>query len=137
MKSHAFALLFSGLLLAGCATVESRIGKHQTAFNSWPADVQQKVRAGKVDIGFTREMVTVALGAPDRLSSRTTAQGVSDVWIYFDKGPKFSLGIGMGSAGRHSAVGGGVVVGDDGWRDEEVMRVIFVGDRVTAIETRK
>jgi hypothetical protein len=125
------------LFAASCATPDSRAKKNEAAFNSWPADVQQKVRAGKVDVGFTPDMVRVALGAPDRVATRTTAQGVAEVWVYFDNNPKFSLGIGMVSGGRHSAVGGGMVVGDDSWRDEEMLRVIFEGGRVAAIETRK
>ncbi len=124
------------VLAASCASVDSRVQKHQAAFNSWPADVQEKVRAGKVEVGFTKEMVRVALGEPDRLISRTTEHGVAEGWVYFDKGPKFSLGLGLGTARGHSAVGGGVTVGDD-WRDEEKLRVIFEGGRVSAIETRR
>lgn len=120
----------------GCASVDSRVQKHQAAFNAWPADVQEKVRAGKVEVGFTQEMVRVALGEPDRLISRTTDRGVSEGWVYFDKGPKFSFGLGVGSARGHSAVGGGVTVGDD-WRDEEVLRVLFDAGRVSAIERRR
>jgi len=137
MKS-LFVLIVAGALLlgAGCASVESRVKDHQSAFSSWPPDVQEKVRAGKIEIGYTREMVEVALGKPDRFASRTTDRGQADVWVYFDKGPKFSVGLGFGSAHRSSAVGGGVTIGE-GFRDDENMRVIFEGGRVTAIETRK
>ncbi|MEO6003457.1 MAG: hypothetical protein ABIZ04_01845 [Opitutus sp.] len=124
------------LISAGCATVDSRVKDHQSAFSSWPPAIQENVRAGKVDIGYTQEMVEVALGKPDRLASRTTDHGQSDVWIYFDKGPHFSIGLGFGSGNRSSAVGGGVTVGDD-FRDDEKLRVVFEGGRVTAIETRK
>jgi len=132
--SSVFAALL--LLTASCASVDSRVSDHKAAFDAWPADVQEKVRAGKVDIGFSPEMVEVALGKPDRLSSRTTAGGQADVWVYFDKGPNFSIGLGVGSYNSSSAVGAGVTVGDD-FRDDEKMRVIFEGGRVTAIEMRK
>lgn len=121
---------------AGCASVDSRVKDHQTAFSSWPADVQEKIRAGKVELGFTHEMVEVSLGKPNRLASRTTDRGQADVWIYFDKGPRFSIGLGLGSARGSTAVGGGVTVGDN-FRDDEAMRVVFEGGRVSAIETRK
>ena len=124
------------VLASGCATVESRVQDHQAAFNSWPADIQEKVRAKKVDVGFTREMVEVALGKPDRLASRTSAEGQSEVWIYHDKGPKFSFGLGLGSMHGNTGVGGGVTVGDD-FRDDEAMRVLLLGDRVTGIEVRR
>jgi len=137
MKTLLSSVLAALLLLtAGCASVDSRVSEHKAAFDSWPADVQEKVRAGKVEIGFNSEMVEVALGKPDRLSSRTTAGGQADVWVYFDKGPNFSIGLGVGSYNSSSAVGAGVTVGDD-FRDDEKMRVIFEGGRVTAIEMRK
>ena len=124
------------LFAAGCASVESRVKDHQSAFDAWPADVQQKVQAGQVEMGFTQEMVEVALGKPDRVSSRKTNAGQADVWIYSDKGPNFSIGFGVGSFGSSGGAAAGVTVGDD-FRDDEHMRVIFDSGRVTAIETRK
>jgi hypothetical protein len=129
-----FAILL--LVAAGCASVESRIQDNEAAFNTWPADVQEKVRAGKVEMGFTPEMVEVALGKPDRTSSRTTERGQADVWVYHDEAPRFSIGLGLGSGRGSTGFGGGVTVGDD-FRDEENMRVVFEGGRVTAIEVRK
>src|SRR5690348_18433587 len=35
--------------------------------------VQQQVRAGQINIGFTREQVQVALGSPDHVFSRVAA----------------------------------------------------------------
>lgn len=137
MKTLLLVLTMSLLMLvASCATPESRVRRHQAAFESWPADVQQKVRAGQVDVGFTPEMVRVALGEPERTFTRTTAQGSADVWVFAERGPKFSFGIGMGSMRGSSAVGGGVTVGDT-FRDNEAMRVIFENGRVSALETRK
>ena len=127
---------FAILASAGCSTVGSRVKDHQSSFQTWPADVQEKVRAGKIEMGYSMEMVEVALGKPERVASRTTSTGQSDVWIYADKGPKFSIGLGLGSARGSTAMGGGVTVGD-GFRNDEAMRVIFEGGRVTAIETRK
>jgi hypothetical protein len=124
------------LLVASCASVDSRVSDHQAAFDTWPADVQEKVRAGKVEMGFTQEMVEVALGKPDRVSSRTTDRGQADVWIYHESAPKFSVGLGFGSSRGSTGMGAGVRVGDD-FRDDENMRVVFEGGKVTAIETRK
>ena len=53
-------------LAAGCTTTESRIHDNQAAFDAWPADVREIVRAGHVGLGFTPEMVQVALGEADR-----------------------------------------------------------------------
>ncbi len=119
-----------------CASVDSRVKKNQMAFDSWPADVREKVRAGKIEIGFTNQMVHVALGDPDRIITRTTDRGVSEGWVYEDSSPGFSLGLGLGAMHGINAFGGGVSVGD-GWRDRELLRVIIEDGKVTAIETRK
>ena len=125
------------VLLAGCATPASRISSHQSAFDQWPAEVREQVRAGRIDVGFTAEMVQVALGDADRKSTRTTAKGTSEVWAYFDHSPKFSIGLGVGSSSGSTAYGGAVAVGNSGFLDDEVLRVILEGGRVAAIETRK
>ena len=81
---HFSALILAALLLAvaGCATPESRIKKNQALFDSYPADVQDKIKAGKVDLGFTPDMVTIALGKPGRVYQRKTADGETEVWSY-------------------------------------------------------
>lgn len=40
------------------------------------------IRRGQVDIGFTGEMVRLALGEPDRISTRRDTDGTSEVWSY-------------------------------------------------------
>ncbi|MFH0879025.1 MAG: hypothetical protein V2A34_04885, partial [Lentisphaerota bacterium] len=69
-------------LLAGCSTPASRIKRNPALFNSYPVDVQEKIKQGKVDIGFTKDMVEMALDKPDRLYTRLTADGLSEVWSY-------------------------------------------------------
>lgn len=124
------------LLAAGCATVDSRIAKNRAAFESWPAPVQAQVIRGEIAPGFTADQVRVALGDPDRVWSRTTADGTSEVWSYRDRGPKFSFGVGVGGGSRGSFGGVGISTGT-GYRDDEKMGVIFDRTgRVTTIETR-
>ncbi|MDI1319281.1 MAG: hypothetical protein PSW75_03680 [bacterium] len=102
-------------LLAGCSTPDSRIARHRAAFDQLPAAVQQKIRAGQVDVGFTPEMVQLALGEPDRVFTRRSENGDTEVWGYQDHGPHFSIGLGVGSGGRHSSVGGGVAMSTGGY----------------------
>jgi hypothetical protein len=99
--------------------------------------VQKKVSAGQVAVGFTPEMVRVALGEPDRVSTRTTEKGAGEVWSYAERKPNVSFGLGLGTSRGGGAYAGGVTVGGDRWRDDEGMRVIFDGGKVSAIETRK
>ncbi len=131
-------LLTLGLVLAisGCATTESRISKNQAVFDSWPSEVQSSIRAGEVKLGFTPEQVRVALGEPDRVYSRVSAEGESEVWAYFDPGPKFSIGVGVGSGGYNSGVGGGVSYKQRHNRSEEATRVVFTDGKVVAIEAQ-
>ena len=73
-----------GLILAtGCvSTPEQRIQKAPAVFAAFPPDVQAKVRKGEIDIGFTPDMVRLALGAPSRVLARRTGAGEVEVWIY-------------------------------------------------------
>ena len=128
------------LIAAGCSTVDSRIAKNRAAFNTWPPAVQDKVVAGKIDLGFTAEQVRVSLGEPDRVWSRTTADGTSQVWSYRDRGPRFGfgVGVGMGSFGRNSGTFGSVGINTgSGYHEDEKMGVVFdPNGRVASVETR-
>ena len=128
------------LFVCGCSTVDSRIAKNRDVFNSWPATVQDKVVRGQIDIGFTSDQVRVALGEPDRIFTRTTADGTSQVWSYRDRGPRlgFGVGVGMGSFGSRGGTFGGVGLGTGGgYQDDEKMGIVFdPTGRVSAIETR-
>ena len=118
---------------AGCASSpKSRISKNQDVYNSYPADVRSAIERGEVRVGFTAEQVKLALGAPDRVLTRKSDAGDSEVWVYRDKGPRFGVGLGVGMGG--GGVGGGVGVNSSGRDPDERMRVIFTAGRVTAVE---
>lgn len=127
MKSQSgFGIVLVAVLLAaGCSSVGSRIAKHRDEFSAWPAVVQDKVVVGQIDVGFTPEQVRVALGEPDSISTRTTADGTSEVWGFRDPQPRFAFGIGFGLGRGSTAMGAGVRVGEDGFRHDEKLRVVF------------
>lgn len=135
MKTLLLPVMLFSLLLVGCATVDTRIRENQTAFNSWPADVQAKIRAGRVDLGFTPEQVRVALGEPDRMFTRKSSTGEAEVWAYFDNRPRFSFGVGVGSGG-YSGAAGGVTYDRTYERMDDAIKVIFEGGVVTSVEAR-
>ena len=122
------------VLLTGCSTPDSRIAKNQRDFSQYPAEVQKKIRAGEVDVGFTPEMVRLALGAPTRQFNRRTETGTVELWVYHDNSPRFSIGLGFGSYGRHSGGSVGVSTSTGGYDPEEKMRVEFRDARVTAVD---
>jgi hypothetical protein len=137
---NSAVVAFIGLavvLFAGCSTTSSRISKNQSLFDTYPADVQANIRAGKADIGYTPEMVIMAFGEPDRRYTRTTEHGASEVWAYKSKAPSFSFGVGVGGGGGHTAVGTGVGITTGGTRPGDKMSIIFQGGKVTAVEQVK
>lgn len=70
------------LFLAACATPAARIKRNQALFDALPATEQALIREGKVGIGFTPDMVRLAVGDPDQRWTRTDAQGTSEIWSY-------------------------------------------------------
>jgi hypothetical protein len=70
------------LALAGCSTVGSRIKEHATEFNQLDPETQTKIRQGTVAVGFTPNMVYMALGAPDAKRHRLSRGGSTETWIY-------------------------------------------------------
>ncbi len=130
-------LLLALALLAGCSSPDSRIARNRAVFDRLPAEVQQKIRNGQVEVGYTPEMVQLALGEPDRVFTRRSAQGDTEVWGYQDHGPRFSIGIGAGGGGRHSAFAGGMAMTSGGYDPDEKVRVEFRDGKVTALDTVK
>lgn len=132
------ALLALAALLAACSSPASRIKKDRAAFDSWPPEVQEAVRAGRADVGFTAEQVRVALGRPDRVYSRRTPEAAQEVWGWGGGGgARTGLSFGFGSWGGSSAYGLGVGTGSDGYRDDDRVRVVFQDGRVVSVESRE
>jgi hypothetical protein len=74
------------LALAGCASVQElrdrRIAENQALFDTFPAEIQTQVRQGRVEVGFTKDMVRLAWGAPDQVFTRVTKDQRATVWGY-------------------------------------------------------
>ncbi|HTB81658.1 MAG TPA: hypothetical protein VK717_12305 [Opitutaceae bacterium] len=68
--------------LAACSTPSTRIQQNPAAFDRCTPDQQELIKQGKVALGFDVEMVKLALGDPDRITTRTDASGTSEVWHY-------------------------------------------------------
>jgi len=128
--------------VAACAGPSSRIKKSQAEFDAYPPAVQQKIRAGQVDVGFTDRQVTMALGRPDRIYTRKTAAASQDVWAYGGPGDGPRVGVGMG-LGMGTAVGPGFYGGGVGLATEpevdrgERVRVVLHDGIVVAVESRR
>lgn len=73
---------FALLAGSGCSTVDSRIREHESMFRGLDPSTQQKLREKKVEIGYTPDMVYIALGRPSSRSERVTANAQTMIWIY-------------------------------------------------------
>jgi len=85
ITDNRLILVFTGLalvLLAGCSTINSRIRANAAVFDSLPPAAQENLRKGIVEVGYTPEMVYIAMGDPHE--KRSTRSGNRDrmTWIY-------------------------------------------------------
>ena len=132
-----FLFVFVGLIavLGGWLAVIPIIAMAAMFVAGWI--LQRKISAGEVDVGFTPEMVRLALGKPSREFNRQTENGSTDVWVYHDNSPRISFGFGIGSYGRQSASSVGIATSTGGYDPEEKIRVEFREGKVTQIDYRK
>lgn len=133
--AHLASTLLLVALLTACSTTASRIRAQQGAFDSYPAEVREKIRAGQVAIGFSPEQARMALGEPSRIYSRQTEQGEAEIWSYQDRGPALSFGLG-GYSGGGTSVGAGIGLGT-GAEALENLRLVFEAGRLSSIETTR
>ncbi len=83
MFSKWIVMLGAGFLLAGCvSTPERRIEQNAALFATFPPEAQASVRKGEIAIGFTKDMVRLAVGKPRQIHARTTQEGEAEVWTY-------------------------------------------------------
>jgi hypothetical protein len=141
-------LSFAGLMLAlaGCHTIDSRISEKQDIFNRLDPQVQAKIRQGIVEVGYTEDMVYIALGAPDARHDKVTGKGDETTWIYKTYYEQFE---GVAHVGYRRVVFFDPVdhvyhvyyepVSEPIYseREEDNIRVTFVDGKVTAIEQNK
>jgi outer membrane protein assembly factor BamE (lipoprotein component of BamABCDE complex) len=78
----AAAFVVLAALAAGCSTPATRIKHNPEVFASFPSDVQANVKEGRIDVGYTKDMVMIALGKPDRIYSRKSEAGEAEVWSF-------------------------------------------------------
>jgi hypothetical protein len=84
LMNARFRLLFAALLLvlAGCSTIDSRIREKEAEFNSLPPAAQAQIRQGIIAVGYTPDMVYMAIGRPDEVRERSDKGGRETVWKY-------------------------------------------------------
>ncbi len=136
MRLRGFLALLGAavIALAACSTTDSRIRRHQALFDGYPPEVQHHIRNRMIGIGYSPEMVLMALGKPDRRTEVQTGDGTAEIWTYRKSVPGFAIG--MGSGGTLSSrvgVGTRVTVGEPA-RSEDQAVVEFWQGRVSRFE---
>jgi hypothetical protein len=78
-----FSLLTVLAFVGGCQHPRTaRIQEHAALFASLDPGAQRLIRDGLFDYGFSRELVYIALGKPNRTSTRETETGTVETWVY-------------------------------------------------------
>ena len=128
------------VLLAGCATPAKRIEQNQELFDSFPVAVQARIRGGQIDLGFTPDMVRIALGDPQRKMLRRESGGETEIWLYFDSVRRYDRqrvdvdGLSFAGPGGIRSLGGSAWINVEQIRDFVRTRVEFRNGAATAIE---
>lgn len=78
-------IVLFGLLVAGCVDSRARsrrIREKQAVFESLTGAARRRVSEGKVSVGYTADMVYIALGHPDRIEPGPNSAHGDETWIY-------------------------------------------------------
>jgi hypothetical protein len=140
-KSAACLLFAAAVLVPGCATPVSRIRRNPETFAAFAPEVQENVRQGRIRVGYTVDMVFIALGAPDRKYERLTEGGSTEIWTYTGAYYTTDSTPVEARCWVRGAHGGLHLFRDRVWADISVrheyatLRVEFRDEKVTAIET--
>jgi len=76
------AILAGLIALPACSTINSRIAEKSAVYQSLDTATRAKIAQGDVGLGFTPDMVYMALGQPDARRQAITSTGQTETWIY-------------------------------------------------------
>jgi hypothetical protein len=68
--------------LAGCQSVNDRIEEKPGLFESLDRETQARIKEGIIDLGYSKDMVYLALGEPNRKRQTQSKETVTETWIY-------------------------------------------------------
>jgi hypothetical protein len=136
-KGAAFAVVLGLIGLAGCSTPQTRIQKNPELFSSLSAEDQQTIKEGRVALGFTAEMTKLALGDPDRVTTRTDSGGTSEVWRYTTYESDDGMYLFRGYYHRYYTYGDPFFpyyLNYSSRRERDYLKITFTDGRISSIE---
>ena len=78
-----FLLLLVALLsVTGCQSVDDRIQQMPDVFAKLDPATQSKIKQGIIDLGYTEDMVYLALGKPDEKHEKLDSSQHVTTWVY-------------------------------------------------------
>jgi hypothetical protein len=128
------------VVMVGCASPAYRIKKNPEIFAAFPPEVQANVREGRVEVGYTANMVLIAMGRPSRIYTRQSEGGESRIWSYAHRRHTSSLRsvetmhVYRDKHGRRHYRPDVRWVDVGGYTEYEAVRIEFLEDVVKAIE---
>ncbi len=141
MKKFLILLAWVGLIFqTGCYSPEARIKKNPELFSQLAPQDQELIKQGKVAVGFTPDMVKLAVGDPDRIYTRTDANGTSETWAYTTYETDSGVLLYRGYYHRYYRWGDPFFPYYTAYparRSREYFRVTFANGRVSAIEEQQ
>jgi len=106
---HGLVLILA-LATAGCdpaSGIATRIAERSAVFTQLTPDQKAKIEQGIVEIGFTADMVYMAMGRPQKVTEKRVAAGQVAMWTYRNFLPTTSLSLLTDNhPGRHGYTSG-------------------------------
>lgn len=104
--------LASTFILTACSSVNSRISENQHQFNTFAPEAQAQIQSGHIDVGFTEDMVYMALGRPSDKETLARDGKTLLIWKYLRRSFKDSdryASAGLSSPYAYPTIGPGPV----------------------------
>ncbi|HLS29007.1 MAG TPA: hypothetical protein VK041_10180, partial [Opitutales bacterium] len=85
------------IVLGGCSTPQKRAREYPEMMAALSPEEREMVESGEVNVGFSEEMVLVALGEPDRRFTERSAGGEREIWVYYTASRPAGVSVGVGA----------------------------------------
>jgi len=107
MKSKvvAMAALVTGMMLAGCdasSGVAARIQEKSTVFAQLTPEQKKNIEDGAIEMGYTTDMVYMALGKPSKVREKAAPEGTVLMWTFNNYFPTVAVSrLALNDPSRH------------------------------------
>ena len=133
-RHSALLSVLSLVLLAACASPESRIKDRPDAYSKLTPVQQEQVRRGDISIDMPDYGVELALGKPDSITERVEAKGTVRVWHYKKQDSSTTSIDYVGFYNPYFYPGFAPVIVNNTRPEGDRIRVSFNNEKVVAIE---